>query len=162
VPGQVRDQPRGDGVELTHVPEPGAAQQRPNVDGAYARPNNRPMPPCRSRCMSSMLSAPATIPATSEATFNPGCAPRSVGTVNHSSVNARSPTRSASATTGTRPQPTDDSAHRSTLTTAKPMAESHSLDALCRGPILTSSKPDHPATQGHPASTTRSNHQDHR
>jgi hypothetical protein len=74
VPGQVRDQPRGDGVELTHVPEPGAAQQRPNVDGAYARANNRPMPPCRSGCMSSMLSAPATIPATSEATFKPGCA----------------------------------------------------------------------------------------
>jgi hypothetical protein len=53
--------------------------------------------------MSSMLSAPATIAATNAATFDPACAPRSVGTVNCSSTRPRSPTRSASASTGTSP-----------------------------------------------------------
>jgi hypothetical protein len=48
-------------------------------------------------------SAPATIPATSEATFNPGFAPLSVGTVTWASANSRRPARSANASTGTSP-----------------------------------------------------------
>jgi len=50
-----------------------------------------------------MLSAPATIPATSAATFDPAFAPVSLRTVNDWSANDLSPTRSASATTGTSP-----------------------------------------------------------
>jgi len=41
----------------------------PNVEGARTPVNNRPIPPWRSRSMSSMESAPATIPATSAGTF---------------------------------------------------------------------------------------------
>jgi hypothetical protein len=53
--------------------------------------------------MSSMLSAPATIPATSEATFNPGLAPLSPGTLKCSLAKVASPAASASASTGTSP-----------------------------------------------------------
>ena len=65
--------------------------------------NSRLIPPWRNRSVSSMLSAPATIPATNAATFSPACAPLSVGTVSCCSARARSPTRSASASTGTSP-----------------------------------------------------------
>ena len=47
--------------------------------------------------------APATIPATSAATFAPGWAPLSVGTVSCSSTSTRSRARSANATTRTSP-----------------------------------------------------------
>jgi hypothetical protein len=84
-------------------PKVNARRNEPNVEGAYPWANNRPIPPCRSNAMSSMLSAPATIPATSEETFNPALAPLSVGTVRCSSTRSRSPTDSASAITGTSP-----------------------------------------------------------
>jgi hypothetical protein len=90
----------------------------PNIDGAYARANNRPMPPCRSRCMSSMLSAPATIPATNATTFNPGCAPRSVGTVNRASARSADPPAQPTQPPEPGPQPTRDSPRRGALTTA--------------------------------------------
>ncbi|EWT02020.1 hypothetical protein N864_20540 [Intrasporangium chromatireducens Q5-1] len=75
----------------------------PSVDGAYARAKIRPIPPWRSRAMSSMLSAPATIPATSEATFRPAFAPLSVGTLRCSWASSRRRARSARARSGTRP-----------------------------------------------------------
>ena len=50
-----------------------------------------------------MLSAPATIPATNEATFKPAFAPLSVGTLKCCCASVRSPARSASLSTGTRP-----------------------------------------------------------
>jgi hypothetical protein len=78
-------------------------RNEPNVDGAYAFANSLPIPPCRNNAMSSMLSAPATIPATSEATFNPGFAPLSVGTVRCASASRRRPADSARASTGTSP-----------------------------------------------------------
>ena len=59
-----------------------ARRTDPSVNGAYARSNNRPIPPCRSRFMSSIESAPAHIPATSAITFAPAWEPLSVGTLN--------------------------------------------------------------------------------
>ena len=50
-----------------------------------------------------MESAPATIPATNEATFAPGLAPLSVGTLNSRSARSASPARAARRITGTRP-----------------------------------------------------------
>ena len=84
-------------------PKLNARRNEPSVDGAYARAKTRPIPPCRSNAMSSMLSAPATIPATSEATFNPALAPLSPGTLRCSPANVASPAASASANTGTSP-----------------------------------------------------------
>jgi hypothetical protein len=84
-------------------PKVNARRNEPSVEGAYPLWNSRPIPPCRNNAMSSMLSAPATIPATSEATFNPALAPLSVGTLSRSSAKERSPTDSASASTGTSP-----------------------------------------------------------
>ncbi len=80
-----------------------ARRNEPNVDGAYALVNTRPIPPCRSSAMSSILSAPATMPATSEATFNPGFAPLSLGTLSLSSARSRNPAASANAMIGTNP-----------------------------------------------------------
>jgi hypothetical protein len=84
-------------------PKVNARRNEPSVEGAYARANSRPIPPCRNSAMSSIESAPATIPATNEATFNPACAPLSPGTLRCSSASSRSPARSAKARTGTRP-----------------------------------------------------------
>ncbi len=70
-----------------------------HVDGACGRSNTRPIAPCRSTAMSTMLSAPAT----SENTFRSGLAPLSVGTVRCSRVNSESSLRPASAITGTSP-----------------------------------------------------------
>jgi hypothetical protein len=75
----------------------------PSVEGAYALVKTLPMPPWRSRAMSSMLSAPAAMPATSEDTFSPALAPLSVGTVIRSSASSRRPALRASAISGTRP-----------------------------------------------------------
>src|SRR3954452_3823382 len=53
--------------------------------------------------MSSIESAPATIPATSEVTFNPACAPLSVGTLRCVWASSWSPADLASVRTGTSP-----------------------------------------------------------
>ncbi len=103
MPAQREQEPRGDGVELADVPERERPQERPQRLGAYARANNRPIPPWRSTAISWTESAPATIPPTSEATFNPAFAPLSLGTDRCSSASSRSPARSASASTGTSP-----------------------------------------------------------
>src|SRR3954453_19916133 len=75
----------------------------PSVEGAYVPVNTLPIPPWRSRAMSSMLSAPAAMPATSEDTFNPALAPLSVGTVIRSSASSRRPALRATAISGPRP-----------------------------------------------------------
>src|SRR3954453_14432393 len=84
-------------------PKANERRNDPSVEGAYAPVKTLPMPPWRSRAMSSMLSAPAAIPATSEHTFNPVWAPLSVGTLNRSLARSRSLARPASAISGTRP-----------------------------------------------------------
>src|SRR5680860_1416480 len=60
------------------------------LDGARTPVNNRPIPPCRRRSMSSMQSAPATIPATSAGTFRCAFTPPSDFNVRVSAT--RSPT----------------------------------------------------------------------
>ena len=81
----------GDRVELAECRKANERRNDPSVDGAYARAKTRPIPPCRSKAMSSMLSAPATIPASSEATFKPAFAPLSPGTVRCSPANLDRP-----------------------------------------------------------------------
>ena len=71
--GQGGQEPGGDRVELADVTEVNERRNEPSVEGAYARSKTRPIPPCRSSAMSSMLSAPATsILATREAHLQPG------------------------------------------------------------------------------------------
>jgi hypothetical protein len=72
----------------------------PNVDGARIPPNNRPIPPCRSRPRSSIESDPATMPATTAATLT---AAFGLGTVNAALVVSCRPQRRANANTGTKP-----------------------------------------------------------
>lgn len=78
-------------------------RNEPSVEGAYTRSNERRIPPCRSRRISSIESAPATMPATKEETFAPAFAPLSVGTVRCVSARCVRPARSARRITGTRP-----------------------------------------------------------
>ena len=80
-----------------------ARRNEPNVDGANEPAKTRPIPPCRNNPMSSIESAPATIPATSDDTFNPACAPLSVGTVSCRCASCAKPAASASPSTGTNP-----------------------------------------------------------
>ena len=67
--GQAEQEPRRDRVQLPDLPKSERPKERPSVEGAYAESNTMPMPPCRSKAMSSRLSAPTVIPATSENTF---------------------------------------------------------------------------------------------
>lgn len=84
-------------------PKVKARRKDPNVDGAYAEANTFPIPPWRSRAMSSILSAPAAIPATSEDSFNPALAPLSVGTLTCLSPSSRNPALRAKPINGTSP-----------------------------------------------------------
>jgi hypothetical protein len=58
-------------------PKVNVRRKVPKVEGARIPVNNRPIPPCRSRSMSSMESAPATIPATNAGIFRCAFAPPS-------------------------------------------------------------------------------------
>ena len=70
------------------------------AEGARTPSNSRPMPPCRSRSISSIESAPATIPATSAGTFNRAFGD---GTLSFSATSPDSPHDSASTITGSSP-----------------------------------------------------------
>src|SRR5680860_1506333 len=85
----------------------------PNVDGARTPVNNRPIPPCRRRSMSSMQSAPATIPATSAGTFRCAFTPPSDFNVRVSATRSPRPARCASAIVGANP------AHETKLASSK-------------------------------------------
>ncbi|SMX69648.1 hypothetical protein BANT10_00521 [Brevibacterium antiquum] len=84
-------------------PKANLRRNEPSVEGAYRPVKTFPVPPWRSRAMSSIESAPATIPATREATFAPALAPLSVGTLRCWSASACRPASAASLTAGTRP-----------------------------------------------------------
>ncbi len=66
-------------------------------------PKMRPMPPWRSRSMSSMLSAPTTIPATRALTFTAGLHPPGAPSLTCPATRSDNPARSARAITGTKP-----------------------------------------------------------
>ena len=145
-------------------PKVNARRNDPNVDGAYARVNTRPIPPCRSSAMSSIESAPATIPATSEATFNPAFAPLSVG--HRQVLIGQAPQARGLRQTpapGPAPPTTPDSDHRTPPTSpaACERVSPHEMP-LRFGRIVTLKKSDSPATQGHSRSTARSTHPAHR
>ena len=63
--GQLGQPGRSAPCELAHVPEAEPAPE-PAQRGRGPHPPTRPIAPCRSRSISSMVSAPATIPATTD------------------------------------------------------------------------------------------------
>ena len=94
------------------------AQERPQRGRGRTPVNNRPIPPCRNKPMSSIESAPATIPATRLGIFRCALAPPGVPIRTCSATSRCSPARSASRSTGANPA--HDTKFGSSKTAAKP------------------------------------------